>query len=56
MSYLAALESEMLKGLFQLLDFANGDFVPNFFPFIIEESNLDPPDNFAEDGLSTNFC
>ena len=55
MAYLTVIDSDMLTSAFGLMNFSNGDFLPNFFEFFIEEDDIEPPKIFAEDESSTNF-
>ena len=38
-----------------MLQFANGDFIPNVFEYVIPESAFEAPAKFAENELDTNF-
>ena len=40
LSYLTVIDSERLKNVFGLMNFSNGDFIPNFFEFVIEEDDV----------------
>ena len=55
MAYIAVIDSDRLTSAFGLMNFSNGDFLPNFFEFFIEEDDIEAPEIFAEDGSSTNF-
>ena len=47
MIYVSAVRSKILLEIFDMLNFSNGDFLPNIFEFFIVESNVSAPNAFA---------
>ena len=55
MRFISVIDDEMLSNIFELLGFANGNFIPNLFAFFIEDDGYEPPQIFADGKLSTNY-
>ena len=43
MRFISVIDDEMLSNIFELLGFANGNFIPNLFAFFIEDDGYEPP-------------